>query len=99
MIKTVTSHIKVAVTGPRFDDKKWAIEFDGNSVSARMVDSEFLAKIANKEISFTQGLVLEIDLTQISGMKNGRMVIEYEISRVYEVFESSDPFSWLTLCK
>lgn len=93
LTKMVTRHIKVAVTGPRFDDKKWAIEFDGNAVSARMVDSEFLAKIANKEISFTQGMVLEIDLTQISGMKNGRMVIEYEISRVYEVSESTDLFS------
>lgn len=92
MVRTVTSHIKVAVTGPRFDDKKWAIEFDGNSVTARMTDSEFQAKIANKEISFTPGIILEIDLTQISGPKNGRMVIEYEISKVYEVFESSDLF-------
>lgn len=93
MTKMVTSHIKVAVTGPRFDGKKWAIEFDGNAVTARMADTEFLAEIANKEVAFTPGMFLDIDLTQINGLKNGRMTIEYEISKVYAVSESSDLFS------
>lgn len=76
-------HVDAVILGVRFDEKKWTIKSNGTEYAAKLTDMDFHARVQNREVSFSAGDHIDIDLNQTMVMRNGKPSIEYEIAKVY----------------
>lgn len=76
-------HVDAVILGVRFDEKKWTIKSNGTEYAAKLTDMDFHARVQNREVSFSAGDHIDIDLNQTMVTRNGKPSIEYEIAKVY----------------
>lgn len=81
----VPQEMFVKINSVNFTDGKWRFSDNTNPPFwAKIADKEFLSKVENREVSFTDGDMLKIRYRLVQNIKKGQLSSEYIVDQVLE---------------